>query len=61
MIKILIVEDEPKVAAFLKQGLEESGYLPQVVVDGIAGKKLALSNHYDLILLDVIIPHIGGI
>ncbi|NCU37133.1 response regulator transcription factor [Candidatus Falkowbacteria bacterium] len=61
MIKILIVEDEPKVAAFLKQGLEESGYLPQVAVDGIAGKKLALSNHYDLILLDVIIPHIGGI
>ena len=61
MIKILIVEDEPKVAAFLKQGLEESGYLPEVAVDGIAGKKLALSNHYDLILLDVIIPHIGGI
>jgi DNA-binding response OmpR family regulator len=60
-MKILIVEDEPKVAAFLKQGLEEQGYETDLVFDGQMGRNLALKNNYDVILLDVIIPYINGI
>jgi len=60
-MNILIVEDEPKVASFLKQGLEEQGYEVEVVFDGQMGKKFALQNHYDLILLDIVIPYINGI
>lgn len=60
-MKLLVIEDEPKVAAFLKQGLEESGFEVDVVYDGEMGRKFALSNDYDLILLDLIIPYINGI
>ncbi len=60
-MKILIIEDEPKVALFLKQGLDEQGYETEIVYDGLLGKKLALRNSYDIILLDVIIPGINGI
>jgi len=60
-MKILIVEDEPKVASFIKQGLSEYGYDSEVVFDGQMGKRLALSNNFDLILLDIIIPYINGI
>lgn len=60
-MKILIVEDEPKVAAFLKQGLEEQGYETDVVYDGQMGSRMAMKEHYDLVLLDIIIPYINGI
>jgi len=59
-VQILIVEDEPKVAAFLKQGLEEQGYNVDVVYDGQMGKIFALRKEYDLIILDAIIPLING-
>lgn len=60
-MKILIIEDEPKVASFLRQGLEEQDYEVEVVFDGQMGKKYGTRNHYDLILLDIIIPYINGI
>ncbi|MFH2142928.1 MAG: response regulator transcription factor [Bacteroidota bacterium] len=60
-MKILIVEDEPKVASFLKQGFEECGYEVRLAFDGHMGKRLALAEHYDVILLDLIIPNINGI
>jgi DNA-binding response OmpR family regulator len=60
-MKILVVEDEPKVASFLKQGLEEHEYEVEVVFDGQMGKTFASQNDYDLILLDVVIPYINGI
>ena len=60
-MKILVVEDEPKVASFLKQGLEEQGYEAEVVYDGQMGKKFAIRNNYDLLLLDIVIPLINGI
>ena len=60
-MKILIIEDEPKVVEFLKKGLEELGYETDVAYDGQMGAKLALREDYDLILLDVIIPGINGI
>ncbi|HEY5123374.1 MAG TPA: response regulator transcription factor [Ignavibacteria bacterium] len=58
--KILIVEDEPKVAGFIKKGLEESNFTTETAFDGITGKALALSKKYDLILLDINLPLING-
>jgi two-component system, OmpR family, copper resistance phosphate regulon response regulator CusR len=60
-MNILVVEDEQKVAAFLKSGLEEQGYTIDLAYDGYTGEKLALSKDYHIILLDVIIPVINGI
>src|SRR6478672_924000 len=60
-MKILVIEDEPKVASFLRQGLEEQNFQVDVAYDGQTGKRLAISKNYDLILLDVIIPYINGV
>lgn len=60
-MKILIIEDEPKVVDFIKRGLEENGYLTDVAFDGQIGEKLAKRNNYDLILLDVVLPFVNGL
>jgi len=60
-MKILIVEDEPKVASFLKKGLEENNYETEVAYDGLSGEKLAQQYKYDLFILDIIIPGINGL
>ena len=60
-MRILLVEDEPKVAAFIKKGLEEQAYEVDQAYDGFFGKKLALENDYDLIILDVILPQKNGL
>lgn len=60
-MKILVIEDEPKVAEFLRKGLTETGYEASVVYDGEAGKKYALNNEYDLVLMDIGIPFINGV
>ncbi len=60
MQKILIVEDEPKVAGFIKRGLEEQSYEAEVAYDGQIGKKKAFANDYDLIILDINIPLLNG-
>lgn len=60
-MNILVVEDEQKVAAFLKAGLEEQGYNIDLAYDGYTGEKLALNKEYNLILLDVIIPIMNGL
>ena len=60
-MKILVIEDEPKVATFIKRGLEELDYEIEVAYDGMVGKNLATSKHFDLIIMDIIIPYINGI
>ncbi len=60
-MKILVVEDEPKVAAFIKEGLENMHHEVDVTYDGQIGEKLALKNPYHVIILDIIIPYINGI
>jgi two-component system copper resistance phosphate regulon response regulator CusR len=60
-MKLLVVEDEPKVASFLKQGLEEQQNEVTVVYDGYFAKKMAIENVYDVILLDVMIPYLNGL
>lgn len=59
-MKILIVEDEPKVVKFIKKGLEELGYEVDVAFDSQMGERLALKNTYDLIIMDVIMPMTNG-
>jgi len=59
-MRILIVEDEPKVAAFLKKGLEEESYEVEIAYDGEVAQQLLSQNTYDFILLDVNLPHVNG-
>jgi DNA-binding response OmpR family regulator len=60
-MNILVVEDEQKVAAFIKNGLEEQGYAVDVAYDGYTGEKLAISKDYQIVLLDVVIPVSNGV
>ena len=60
-MKILVVEDEQKVANFIKSGLEEHHYEVDLAYDGQMGERLALGKTYHAVLLDVIIPAINGI
>jgi two-component system copper resistance phosphate regulon response regulator CusR len=59
-VRILIVEDEPKTAAFLEKGLAESGYLPEVAKDGEEGVFMALEKSFDLVVCDVMMPGLDG-
>ncbi|HEY6951103.1 MAG TPA: response regulator transcription factor [Bacteroidota bacterium] len=59
-MRILLVEDELKVARFVQQGLEAEGYEVDVAADGKAGEKKALGGSFDLILLDVLLPKKDG-
>lgn len=61
MIKILLIEDEPKTVQSLKQGLEENHYTVDVAYDGHMGKQLAMRTAYQLIISDIIIPGINGL
>ena len=60
-MKILVVEDEKKVASFLKKGLEQEYYTIDVAQDGKAGLDLSLTEDYDLIILDIMLPLLDGI
>jgi two-component system copper resistance phosphate regulon response regulator CusR len=59
-MRILVIEDELKTAAYLKKGLEESGYAVDVANDGAQGLILALEEEYDVIVLDVMLPGMDG-
>ena len=59
-MKILIVEDEPKTGDYLKQGLSEAGFVADLVRDGVDGRHLALTDDYDLVVLDVMLPGLDG-
>lgn len=60
-MRILIVEDEKKVASFIKKGLEEESYAVDVSYDGMEGGYLAEINPYDLIILDIMLPQKSGL
>jgi two-component system, OmpR family, copper resistance phosphate regulon response regulator CusR len=59
-MKVLIIEDEPKVASFIKRGLEEHSIEANIAYDGLIGKKMAINGDYDAIVLDLNLPHLNG-
>jgi DNA-binding response OmpR family regulator len=61
MIQLLLVEDDQRIAALIKQGLEEQGFEVTVAYDGLMGKKLATSRQYNIIITDIILPQLNGI
>jgi DNA-binding response OmpR family regulator len=61
VVRILIVEDEHKLAGVLKRGLEEQGYAIDVAYDGDDGLSLALAAAYDLVVLDIMLPGMDGL
>lgn len=60
-MRILIVEDEPGISNFVKQGLEEESFIVDTAEDGNQGLAKALENPYDLLLLDWMLPGLSGI
>lgn len=60
-MRILVVEDEKKVAGFIKRGLEEEEFLVDVAHDGEEGVRMAMDVDYDLILMDVMLPKMDGL
>ena len=59
-MKILIVEDEPKTGEYLRQGLNEAGFVADLAANGSDGLHLALHDEYDLVILDVMLPELDG-
>ena len=60
-MRLLVVEDEKKVASFIKQGLEEESYAVDVASDGEEGLGMALDRVHDLIILDILLPKMDGL
>ena len=60
MIKILVVEDEQRVAELLKRGLEESGYQVELAYDGVWGLRLFRAGEFQMVISDVILPKMNG-
>jgi len=60
-VRILVVEDEPKVASFLKRGLEENGFSAEIAYDGSIGKRMFDAGDYDVLILDINLPYKNGI
>ena len=60
-MRILIVEDDRKIADLLTKGLREAGYAVDVVLDGDEGLNHGLNNHYDAAVLDLMLPNLNGL
>lgn len=60
-MKILVVEDEPKLNQGLVRGLQQRGYAVDYALDGLEGEKMARMNGYDLVILDVMLPGRDGL
>ncbi|MBI5599033.1 MAG: response regulator transcription factor [Deltaproteobacteria bacterium] len=60
-MKILVVEDEKKVARFIKRGLEQEGYSVDAAYDGVEGEQYAAAQDYDIIVLDIMLPKKSGL
>ncbi len=58
--RVIIIEDEPKVALFLKKGLEENQFKADIAYDGKMGKEMILKGKYDVVILDLNLPLLNG-
>lgn len=59
-MRLLVIEDEVKLAQYLHKGLSENGHVVDLAHDGIEGRRLALGGEYDLVLLDIMLPGVDG-
>ena len=60
MYTILIIEDDPRVASLLMNGLEENGYQTMVAYDGLMGLRLFQTHTFDLVISDIVLPKMDG-
>jgi two-component system, OmpR family, response regulator len=60
-MRILVIEDEPRILAFLSRGLQAEGFLVDGAGDGPAGLARAMAGSYDLVVLDLLLPKLGGL
>ena len=60
-MRALIVEDDPKIASFLTNGFGESGFVVDSALDGMRGLELALSQSYDVAIIDLMLPKVDGL
>src|SRR5258707_6771534 len=58
---ILVIEDEPRILAFLRRGLEAQGFVVDAAGDGATGLRRACDRHYDLVVLDLLLPRLDGL
>ncbi len=61
IMRVLIIEDELKISNFLMKGFKEEGYAVDVSLDGEKGYEMAISDHFDLIVLDLMLPSMDGL
>ncbi len=60
-MNLLLVEDEPNVVSVISRGLSDEGFTVSIAPDGLIGKQMASQNHFDLIILDIMLPGINGL
>ena len=60
-MRLLVVEDDPKIAAFVSKGLKEAGFAVDTAHDGLDGLHLALSEPYDAAVVDIMLPGLDGL
>ena len=60
-MRLLVIEDEVKLAEYLRKGLTEEGYVVDVAHNGVDGLHLAMEGDYDLLGLDGMLPGLGGL
>ena len=60
-MKVLVIEDEPRILEFLREGLEAEGFVVDGAEDGVAGLRLAAGGAYDLVVLDLLLPRMDGL
>ena len=59
--RVLLIEDEPGIVDFVRRGLEAEGFTVEAAADGIEGERLALSDSFDAVVLDLMLPGRGGL
>ena len=60
-MRVLVIEDEPRILDFLRLGLEAEGFVVDAAEDGAAGLRLALDGPYELVILDLLLPRLDGL
>ena len=60
-MRVLIIEDDPEVVAYLVKGLKENGYIVDHATDGKDGLFLAVSENYDVMVIDRMLPNVDGL